>query len=66
MVAERLRTIPALRGVVLAALTGYGEDQDRRRSREAGFDLHFVKPVRIAALEALIGSMPKATDAVSG
>ena len=60
MVAKELRTMPALRGTVLAALTGYGEDQDRRRSKEAGFDLHFVKPVQIAALEELIGSLPEA------
>ena len=65
-VAQRLRTIPTLRGVTLAALTGYGEDQDRRRSREAGFDLHFVKPVRINALQELIGSLPKAMDILPG
>ncbi len=60
MVAKHLRKIPALRGAVLAALTGYGEDQDRQRSKEAGFDRHFVKPVRIAALQELIGSLPEA------
>ena len=59
-VAEQLRAIPALRGAVLAALTGYGEDQDRRRSKEAGFDLHFVKPVSITALQELIASLPVA------
>jgi PAS domain S-box-containing protein len=59
MVAEQLRSIPALRGVILVALTGYGEDQDRRRSREAGFDQHFVKPLSFAALQELVGSLPK-------
>ena len=58
--------IPALRGVVLAALTGYGDDQDRRRSQEAGFDLHFVKPVRITALQDLLSSLPKAMDIMPG
>ncbi|HEX4144680.1 MAG TPA: ATP-binding protein [Pirellulales bacterium] len=66
LVAQRLRTMPALRGVVLAALTGYGEDQDRRRSKEAGFDVHFVKPVRIGALQDLIASLPKAMTVASG
>jgi PAS domain S-box-containing protein len=60
LVAERLRLIPSLRGVILAALTGYGEDQDRHRSREAGFDRHFVKPLDFLALQELVGSLPKA------
>jgi PAS domain S-box-containing protein len=64
MIAQRLRTIPALRGVVLAALTGYGEDQDRKRSKEAGFDQHLVKPVSLPALQELIGALPKC-DAVT-
>jgi two-component system CheB/CheR fusion protein len=49
-VAGRLRTDPALRGVRLIALTGWGQDTDRERSRGAGFDLHLVKPVDPAEL----------------
>ena len=43
-VAKRLRQQPALRDAVLVALTGYGRESDRQRSREAGFDHHLVKP----------------------
>ena len=42
------------RGVVLVALTGWGQDDDRRKSQEAGFDRHLVKPVEPAALEKLL------------
>ena len=59
-VAKRLRTIPALMGVMIAALTGYGEEQDRRRSEEVGFDRYFVKPISFPALQELIQSLPKA------
>src|SRR5947208_1844527 len=52
--ARRLRGDPRLRGVVLVALTGWGQDEDRRRSREAGFDHHMVKPVEPAALMELL------------
>jgi CheY-like chemotaxis protein len=44
-VARALRANPATAGVRLLALTGYGQEEDRRRSREAGFDLHLLKPV---------------------
>jgi CheY-like chemotaxis protein len=44
-VARTLRADPATARVRLIAVTGYGRDEDRRKSREAGFDLHFVKPV---------------------
>ena len=45
-VARRLRAHGSCRGAVLAALTGYGNAEDRQRSLEAGFDRHLVKPVR--------------------
>lgn len=43
-VARRIRANHALDGVVLIALTGYGQDADRERSQQAGFDHYFVKP----------------------
>ena len=43
-VAKRLRQQPALQNVVLVAMTGYGQESDRQRSQEAGFDHHLVKP----------------------
>jgi len=42
--------------MTLVALTGWGAEQDRRRSREAGFDHHLTKPVELAAVEAVIGA----------
>ena len=44
-VARRLRLDPQLKEVGLIAMTGYGQDSDRQRSKEAGFDDHLVKPV---------------------
>ncbi|MFP5285594.1 MAG: response regulator, partial [Thermoanaerobaculia bacterium] len=41
-------------GVVLIALTGWGQDQDRRRSQEAGFDHHLIKPVELEALQKVL------------
>jgi len=43
----------------LVALTGWGQDEDRRRVREAGFDHHLVKPVELAALQALLAALPR-------
>ena len=51
-VAQRVRAIPGLDRVQLAAITGYGQEIDRRMTRDAGFDLHVVKPVEIEMLEA--------------
>jgi PAS domain S-box-containing protein len=44
-------------GVVLVALTGWGQEEDRRKSREAGFDAHLIKPVEFAALKALLSDL---------
>jgi PAS domain S-box-containing protein len=52
--AERLRMDEGLDGVLLVALTGYGQEEDRRRSQEAGFDHHLVKPVRLEMLQELL------------
>ena len=38
----------------LVALTGWGQQEDKRRSREAGFDAHLVKPIDFSALEELV------------
>jgi CheY-like chemotaxis protein len=53
-VARQVRRRPELSNVRLIALTGWGQADDRRRTREAGFDDHFVKPVDIAALQAFL------------
>ena len=53
-VATALRKDPETRSAKLIAVTGYGRDEDRRRSKEAGFDLHLTKPVDPAQLKALL------------
>jgi CheY-like chemotaxis protein len=52
-VARRLRTEFGDR-MRLAAVTGYGQEEDRMKSRAAGFDAHLVKPADPAALESLL------------
>ncbi len=54
-VARRLRDRPGAEGVLLVALTGYGQEDDRRRAAEAGFDAHLVKPAEPAAVHRLLG-----------
>jgi signal transduction histidine kinase len=53
-VARRLRQRPEFVGVRIVALTGYGQSEDVRRSREAGFDDHLTKPVDFGALERVL------------
>jgi signal transduction histidine kinase len=56
-VARRLRRQPETQEALIVALTGYGLEEDVRRSHAAGFDHHFVKPADLAALSALFGSV---------
>jgi two-component system, chemotaxis family, CheB/CheR fusion protein len=53
-VARRLRATPGLERVTLIAMTGFGHDEDRDRSRSAGFDHHLVKPVDPTELERIL------------
>ncbi|HVF62127.1 MAG TPA: ATP-binding protein [Thermoanaerobaculia bacterium] len=56
-VARRIRSQPELQDVALIAITGWGQEEDRRRSHEAGFDSHLIKPVDVGALEGLLASL---------
>lgn len=56
-VARRLRQQPGLENVVLAALTGWGQQEDRRRTAEAGFDHHLVKPPEPKAVEGVLAQL---------
>jgi two-component system CheB/CheR fusion protein len=56
-VARRLRDLPGLESTFLVALTGYGQEEDRRRAEEAGFDAHCVKPADLAVLWDLLGRL---------
>ena len=55
-VARRLRLEPAMRYMTLVAMTGYGQEEDRQRTQEAGFQLHLVKPVDFSKVEELLSS----------
>jgi signal transduction histidine kinase/AmiR/NasT family two-component response regulator len=55
--ARRIRRMPWAESAVLAALTGWGQDADKHRAAEAGFDRHFTKPLDPDALEQLLAEM---------
>ena len=57
-VARALRQQPAHGGMLLIALTGYGQDGDKEMSLEAGFDIHLTKPVDFEELQGLLASGP--------
>ena len=56
-VAKRLREDSSMDGALLVAMTGYGQPEDRRRSREAGIHHHFVKPVEPFVLRTLLSNL---------
>ena len=56
-VARSLRDLPELSHVYIAAVTGWGQEEDRRKAREAGFDSHFTKPLLPAVLENVLGTV---------
>ncbi len=53
-VARRLRSDPGTSECVLVAVTGWGQEDDRNRAREAGFDRHLVKPVGPGEIETIL------------
>jgi CheY-like chemotaxis protein len=55
-VAAKLRQLPQSAAALLIALTGYGQENDKRRAQTAGFDVHLVKPADPGALADLIES----------
>jgi PAS domain S-box-containing protein len=65
-VARRLRQEPGLEGVLLVALSGYGTEEDHRRSREAGCDAHLVKPVDPKVLLGMLAAGRQPATAPAG
>jgi len=55
--ARTIRAAPWAEGMVLIAVTGWGQDEDRRRALEAGFDHHLTKPITAEKLESLLQSL---------
>ena len=53
-VCRQIRSKPWGRGILIVALTGWGQDEDRRKSREAGFDYHLVKPLDFDVLLTML------------
>ena len=58
-VARQLRQEPALKNTVLVAVTGYGRESDRQRSRNAGFSYHLVKPAGVSEVEEILSAVGK-------
>jgi CheY-like chemotaxis protein len=63
--AEQIRARPQCQNIALVAITGWGQDQDRQRTEEAGFAAHLIKPVNVEQLEEVLARVLK-TNVVSG
>jgi CheY-like chemotaxis protein len=59
-VARRIRALPEHRATTLIALSGWGKEEDRRRSSAAGFDHHLIKPADFSTLQSLLGALEPA------
>jgi CheY-like chemotaxis protein len=57
-VCRRMRAQPWGKGLLIVALTGWGQEEDRQQSRDAGFNTHLVKPVDEEVLMNLLASLP--------
>jgi two-component system CheB/CheR fusion protein len=57
-VASQMRREPALAGIRLIALSGWGQDEHQQRARDAGFDHHLIKPADPDKLQALLADLP--------
>ena len=55
-VAQRIRAEPWGESIVLIAVTGWGQDEDKRKAYDAGFNQHLIKPVDPNMLESLIAA----------
>jgi DNA-binding response OmpR family regulator len=55
---RRIRELAWGKEMFLVALTGWGQEEDRRRSEEAGFNHHLIKPVKLTHLEKVLARLP--------
>jgi CheY-like chemotaxis protein len=53
-VAQRARALPGGKGILFVAVTGWGHDEDRHRTRRAGFDVHLTKPIEWHELDLIL------------
>ncbi|HEX6862077.1 MAG TPA: CheR family methyltransferase, partial [Thermoanaerobaculia bacterium] len=63
-VARQLRKLPGLEQIILVAVSGYGTEEDRRRSKEAGFHAHWTKPVDLDLLRTLLAQLGEASPLI--
>ena len=66
LVAEHIRAQPENGRTMIVAVSGYGQEQDRVRSKSVGFDYHVVKPIDPNVLAGLVGSLRLSRDAAQG
>jgi CheY-like chemotaxis protein len=59
-VCRRIRGQPGGKGMLVVALTGWGQEEDRKKCRDAGFDGHLVKPIQLPALTKLLANFQSA------
>ena len=59
-VAKRIRALPGGQDILLVAMTGWGQQQDKRKATDAGFDVHLTKPADPRELEALLAQRTRA------
>jgi PAS domain S-box-containing protein len=64
--ARKIRAQPWGKQMVLIALTGWGQQQDRRRTQDAGFDAHLTKPVNLSAIMDLLAKLPVTVTGAAG
>lgn len=55
--ASAIRKIQGLEDMILVALTGWGAEEDKKRSQEAGFNNHLIKPAELSAIQSLLSSL---------
>lgn len=60
--AKRIREKPWGENIVIVALSGWGQDEDKRKSKEAGFDHHLVKPAELSELKKVLSGLDAASD----
>jgi signal transduction histidine kinase/DNA-binding response OmpR family regulator len=66
LVAEHIRSQPEYGRTMIVAVSGYGQEQDRLRSKSVGFDYHVVKPIDPTVLAGLVGSLRLSRDGARG
>ena len=64
--AREMRAMPLLKDILFVATTGFGQEQDRQRAEDAGFDVHLVKPVDPDVLNALLAEPSRGARSLRG